>query len=92
MSDLIAFGAYKAIYEAGKKIPEDYSIIGFDGIELTKFYYPALTTMEQPCEELIKMSIEMLMDEIKGRKDIRQEIFHAKLVERESVKDMNKER
>lgn len=34
ISDLTAVGAYKAIYDAGRKIPADYSVVGFDGIEL----------------------------------------------------------
>lgn len=86
ISDLTAFGAYKAIMEAGKKIPDDYSVMGFDGIELTQFYHPALTTMVQPCEEMIKTSIKMLMDEIDGKKQVEEHIFEAKLLERGSVK------
>lgn len=86
ISDLTAFGAYKAILEAGKKIPDDYSVVGFDGINISKYFHPSLTTMQQPCEEMVKSSIKLLMDAIDGNKEKKQLIFEAKLLERDSVK------
>lgn len=88
ISDLTAFGAYKAIMEAGKKIPEDYSVMGFDGIETSKYFHPSLTTMVQPCEEMVKSSIELLMDAINGNDEKKQLIFQADLCERDSVKEL----
>lgn len=88
ISDLTAFGAYKAILEAGKKIPEDYSVMGFDGIEISQYFHPALTTMVQPCEEMVKSSIELLMDAIHGNDERKQLIFAANLCERDSVKEL----
>lgn len=88
ISDLTAFGAYKAIFEAGKKIPEDYSVIGFDGIDISKYFHPSLTTMEQPCEEMVKSSIKLLMDAIHGKDEKKQLIFDANLWERDSVKSL----
>lgn len=89
ISDLTAFGAYKAISEAGKQIPDDYSVLGFDGLEMTNYFIPTLTTMEQPCEELVKSSIELLMDAINGNKENKQVVLDAKLMERDSVKELN---
>ncbi len=86
ISDLTAFGAYKAILESGKKIPEDYSVMGFDGIELSDYYQPSLTTMKQPCETMVKSSIELLMKLINGEQEKEQKIFEAELLERDSVK------
>lgn len=88
ISDLTAFGAYKAILEAGKRIPEDYSVMGFDGIETSQYFHPALTTMVQPCEEMVKSSIELLMDAIRGNDERKQLIFAANLCERDSVKEL----
>lgn len=85
ISDLVAFGAYKAIAEAGKKIPEDYSVVGFDGLEMTKYLTPSLTTIEQPREELVKTAIELLMDKINGNKTNKHIILDAELVEMDSV-------
>ena len=88
ISDLTAFGAYKAIYDAGKKIPDDYSVVGFDGIEMTKYMYPALTTIRQPAAEMIKCAIELLTKAIAGEVDNRLIVFDAELIEQDSVKDI----
>ena len=42
--------------------------------------------MQQPCEEMVKSSIKLLMDAIDGNKEKKQLIFEAKLLERDSVK------
>ena len=47
-NDMMALGAYRAIYDAGLKIPEDISIIGHDDFALASLVRPALTTMQQP--------------------------------------------
>ena len=88
VSDLTAFGAYKAIYDAGKKIPDDYSVVGFDGIEMTKYMYPALTTVRQPAEEMIKSAIGVLTKAIAGDTETHQIIFEAELVVQDSVKEI----
>lgn len=89
ISDLIAFGAYKAIFEAGKNIPEDYSVMGFDGLEMTKYYNPSLTTIVQPCDKMVKSSIELLMRAINGDTEKKQLIFDADLLERDSVAEIH---
>lgn len=88
VSDITAFGAYKAIYDAGKKIPEDYSVMGFDGLNMGNYFYPALTTMEQPGEEMVQASINLLMREIEGKKEHQKLFLEAKLLERKSVKKL----
>ena len=45
MSDLTAIGVYKAVLELGYKIPEDFSVVGFDGIKLGECVFPVLTTV-----------------------------------------------
>lgn len=86
VSDNTAFGACKAILESGKRIPEDYSVAGFDGIKLSRYYHPSLTTMEQPCEKMAEESIRLLIDLIEGKKENQHKIFDAKLLEGESVR------
>ena len=85
-SDLAAFGAYKAISEAGKKIPEDYSVVGFDGIDLTKYMVPSLTTVAQPTEEFAKASVDLLMKAINGDTTRERLVYDAQIIERDSVK------
>ena len=86
-SDLVAFGAYKAIYEAGFKIPEDISVMGFDGISLGEYMEPGLSTMVQPKQDLITASVKKLVKRISGE-DVTQDIFEAKLLERASVRSL----
>ncbi len=87
VSDNMALGVYKAICEAGKKIPEDYSIMGFDGLEMTKYYHPSLSTIQQPVEDMVKASIKELMKAIDGEEiNEHQILYTGTLLERDSVK------
>lgn len=87
MSDMTAFGACKAILEAGRRIPEDYSVVGFDGIDMANYYHPSLTTIRQPKEEMARASVKMLLDLMEDR-PVRQnqQIFSAELMVGESTK------
>lgn len=87
VSDSVAIGVSKALLEAGKRIPEDYSVAGFDGIDMAKYYHPSLTTICQPKEEMARASIKMLLDLIEDRPvKINQQIFAAELQIGESTK------
>lgn len=89
MSDTTAIGACKAILEAGKHVPGDYSVAGFDGIDMANYYHPSLTTICQPKEEMARASIKMLLDLIEER-PVRQnqQIFAAELLVGESTKSI----
>ena len=89
MSDTTAIGACKAILEAGKRVPDDYSVAGFDGIDMANYYHPSLTTICQPKEEMARASIKMLLDLIEDR-PVRQnqQIFAAELLVGESTKQI----
>lgn len=84
-SDSLAIGVCRAVLEAGKRIPEDISVAGYDGIEMGEYYNPKLTTIKQPVEEMAKKTIRVLLDVIAGREDHQQIVFPARLVEREST-------
>ena len=87
MSDTTAIGACKALLEAGKRIPDDYSVAGFDGIEMANYYHPSLTTICQPKEDMARASIKMLLDMIEDRPvKNNQQIFSAELLVGESTK------
>ena len=89
MSDTTAIGACKAILEAGKRVPEDYSVVGFDGIEMASYYHPSLTTVCQPKEEMARASIKMLLDLIEDRPvKNNQQIFAAELQMGESTRQL----
>ncbi len=89
ISDMVAFGAYKAIKEKGLSIPDDISVMGFDGLALTEYFHPALTTISQPTDQMVTASIELLIKAIESD-DTRGEhrIYMAELIERDSVKKL----
>ncbi|MCL2499309.1 MAG: LacI family transcriptional regulator [Defluviitaleaceae bacterium] len=62
LSDVLAIGAMKAVHEKGLRIPEDISIIGFDGIENGEYTNPTLTTFVQPFEEMAERSVSTLIN------------------------------
>jgi LacI family transcriptional regulator len=90
ISDSMAIGASKAILESGKKIPQDYSVVGFDGLDISYYYNPSITTIRQPVEDMAKKTTEILFDLIKDRKNNTHKVFEGELVVRQSVLDINK--
>ena len=65
-SDLMAAGAIRAINEAGKSVPEDISVVGFDDIPLGGYLNPPLTTIRQKTFEKGQLASELLIDLING--------------------------
>jgi LacI family transcriptional regulator len=61
MSDTMALGAIRAIRDHGYRVPEDISVVGFDGIELGKYMSPKLTTIRQNREVIATRSVEILL-------------------------------
>ena len=66
--DFSYIGGYNAIMEAGLRIPEDISVVGYDGIRLTKVVHPALTTWRQNTEELGREAAARLIELIEHPK------------------------
>lgn len=84
--DSTAIGACKAIFDSGKRVPEDYSVAGFDGLDIAHYYNPSLTTIKQPVEEIARETIKILFDLIDKRKPVQHRIFEAELVVGESTR------
>ena len=85
-NDLMAFGAYETIYNYNYRIPEDFSIIGHDNIEITSFVKPGLTTMDQPKYQLGAIAVEKLINLIEKKNDFHSVILENELIIRDSVK------
>jgi LacI family transcriptional regulator len=64
-NDLMAIGALKALYIAGKAVPQDVKLIGFDGIALATVV-PELSTIAQPIAEMGKLATHYLMRQIRN--------------------------
>ncbi|MCB0199231.1 MAG: LacI family DNA-binding transcriptional regulator [Caldilineae bacterium] len=60
-NDAMAFGAMEAIREAGLRIPDDMSVMGFDDTPQAAGVSPALTTIRQPLEEMGRQAVQMLL-------------------------------
>lgn len=88
-SDTMAIGAYKAILENNLRIPEDISIIGFDGIEVAEFVYPPISTIEQPRynmgSEAMRLLEKLMNNEAVEKQNI---VLDFKLIERKSCKNI----
>lgn len=87
--DNMAFGAMKAIREAGLKVPEDFSVIGFDDIELAGEFTPSLTTIKQDMDRIGEKAAEVLLQEIDNKFEPSTCIIPVELIKRESTKSIN---
>lgn len=84
ISDVMAFGACRAILDAGRMIPDDISVVGFDGIEESDYYNPRLTTIRQPVDQMAQHAIEFIFDMIDKKRKPENIVMPAELVIRES--------
>src|ERR1700726_3363790 len=64
-NDISAIGAIHALREAGHRVPEDVSVVGFDDIQSAAFQNPALTTIRQPLREMGLIAAETLLQRIR---------------------------
>lgn len=88
ISDRMAVGACKAIFDSGKKVPDDYSVVGFDGLDFAQFYNPSITTLRQPMEEMAGATIQILLDLIRKKSKNKHLVFDGELVEAQSVREI----
>lgn len=88
-SDAIALGVARALHAAGIRIPDDISLVGFDGIELASIMHPPLTTISQPLYEIGRAAVEILIGQF-SRKDRVPEHrnFDVRLIERDSCREL----
>lgn len=85
-SDAIAIGALKAIQEAGYRVPEDISIIGFNDISVAKYVSPPLTTVKVHTEWLGELAVETILSIIHETAPVARKIMIAtELIERAST-------
>lgn len=74
-NDAIAWGAMRAIGEAGLRIPEDISLVGFDDDFPSRFLQPALTTVTVPATSLGERAARMLIDLVEGREPAQRHVL-----------------
>ena len=83
-SDIMALGTMKAIKDAGYRIPRDFSVTGFDGLAITEYTSPALTTIVQDMRRIGYEAVKMLHRIMEGGEG-GHELVPYELVQRGSV-------
>lgn len=86
MNDQMAIAAMKGFIDKGLRIPQDISVTGFDDMNVSRYYVPALTTISQPAEKIGQKSAEILLKMIAGEQPTQNDfILPYEFVIRESV-------
>lgn len=85
-SDLMAFGALRTLREAGRRVPEDVAVVGFDDAQIARQADPPLTTVFQPIEEMGRQMARLLVSRIRGEeRATTQVLLDTEFVERAST-------
>lgn len=90
MLDRAAIGVAEGIRLSGKKVPNDFSIVGFDGIPNLQYYIPKITTIHQDFKEKSFQIVNLLLKKLTGEEIENKHItLDVKLIERQSVLDIS---
>ena len=89
MSDAMAIGACRAFRDLGYKVPENISVIGFDGLAISDYLCPRLTTIRQIEEDLASEGLNVLLDSIENKASCCHKIVPFEFIEGESVKKID---
>ena len=88
--DLIAVEVVRTLKEMGLKVPEDFSVVGFDDLPLGRYSHPSLTTVYQPFYEVGKLSARRFLELVEGKRQKIEEILPTELKIRESTGKVRK--
>jgi LacI family transcriptional regulator len=86
MSDVMAIGAIRALYDRGLRVPEDVSVVGVDGLRIGDYTVPKLTSVSQSVSELATRSLELLRCRIEGKSGADYETIAPVVVAKESTR------
>ncbi len=84
-SDVVAVGVLRALREAGLRVPDDVSVVGFDDIALAAFVDPPLTTVRLPARALGMAAGRALVERLAGRWKVDRHLLDTELVVRAST-------
>ena len=86
MSDVMAIGAIRALRDAGREVPRDVAVMGFDGLAVSGYTVPTLSTICQGVGEMASRSVEILLENISACLPPRHETVPFAVQLRESTK------
>jgi len=85
-NDLMAIGAIRAIFDSGKRIPGDISVLGYDDIEVGNLCMPSLTTIHQPKYRVGTEAVKLLLQDVNKEELFDKQIMmKTRIIMRESV-------
>ena len=91
MADVMAIGAIRALHNNGLRVPKDVSVMGFDGLPLSSFLVPQLSTVKQSAHLMAQRGVEMLIDYIENGGGGCHETVNYSLCQRESTRRIDTE-
>ena len=86
ISDSMAVAAMKALHDHGKRVPEDCSVVAIDGIDMSAYVIPTLSTLVQPQRALGENAVAILVDILEGRSGPRHLLLKTSLRQGESIR------
>jgi DNA-binding LacI/PurR family transcriptional regulator len=84
-SDLMAAGALRALRAAGRRVPDDVAVVGFEDSAVARYTQPPLTTVRQPIEEMGRQATRLLLAKVAGEAGRMHLILDVELVVRASA-------
>ncbi len=84
VSDTLAIGVIKGLRRAGRRVPDDVAVVGFDDLPIAEVFEPGLTTVAQPMQELGAAAVDMLLARLAGEHP-KPRVLPHRLVLRESA-------
>lgn len=90
VADVMAIGAIRALHNNGLRVPEDVSVMGFDGLPLGSYLVPQLTTVAQSVQIMAKRSVEILIQRIQHGGEACHESVPYAVYQRESTRRIDK--
>lgn len=92
-NDMSAMGAMKEVFNQGRRVPEDVSILGFSDWQLASLVHPSLTSIHQPGFEMGQAAARLFIEQIEYKGDdfqFKTEVLPTSLVIRDSTRKMSK--
>ena len=90
-SDVMAIGAVRALADHGVRVPEDVSVMGYDGLPLGLYLTPRLSTVEQSVQVLATRAVELLLHCVEEKVDARHERAEFTIHLRESTRNLSED-
>lgn len=85
VSDVMAMGAIRALQDMGKRVPEDISVVGYDGIAMGRYTVPRLTTIRQNTRLMAEQCVDELLRNLQRRQKPNHTMIPFQLIDGESV-------